>query len=50
MQLQAEIYDEAAANHETEATVIRQKAAKIRKDAQSKLSDRAVNSIHPSTS
>jgi hypothetical protein len=50
MQSQAEIYDEAAANYETEAAVIRQKAAKFRKDTQDGLSDKAVNSTHSSTS
>ena len=41
---QAEIYDEAAAHHEQEAAIIRQKAAKLRKNTQIEPSDRAVNS------
>jgi regulator of replication initiation timing len=50
MQSQAEIYDEAAANFETGAAVIRQKAAKLRINKQNDPSDRAINSIQPSTS
>jgi hypothetical protein len=50
MQSQAEIYDEAVAKYESEAAIIRQKAAKFRKNTQNEPSDRAVNSTHPSTS
>jgi hypothetical protein len=44
MKSKAQIYDEAAAHHEQEAAVIRQKAAKLRKNAQDEASNRAVNS------
>ena len=50
MQSQADIYDEAAANHEKEAAEIRHKAAKLRAKKQNEPSDRAVNSPQPSTS
>jgi hypothetical protein len=50
MQSQAEIYDEAAANFETGAAMIRQKAAKLRTNKQNGPSDRAVNSPQRSTS
>jgi hypothetical protein len=50
MQSQADIYDEAAANYEKEAAVIRHKAAKLRTNKQNEPSDRAVNSTQPSTS
>jgi hypothetical protein len=50
MQSRADIYDEAAAHHEQEAAVIRQKAAKLRTNTQIEPLDRAVNSTHPSTS
>ena len=47
---QAEIYDDAAAHYDKEATVIRQKAAKLRKKEQNRLLDRSGNSVQPSTS
>jgi hypothetical protein len=50
MQSQAEIYDEAVANFETGAAMIRQKAAKLRTNKQNGPSDRAVNSPQPRTS
>ena len=50
MQSQADIYDEAAANYEKEAAVIRQKAAKLRTNKQNRPLDRAVDSTQPSTS
>jgi hypothetical protein len=47
---QAQIYEDTAEQLETDATEIRQKAAKLRTKEKNGPADRAVNSTQPSTS